>query len=111
MKSHPGFSQSNLPSVFKKGTAMTELPNHTNQRSIWMRGLLMILMAFAYQLASTLLFFVAVIQFVLALATELPNPRLMEFGRSLGRYQGQIAEFVSFSSDEPAFPFAEWPSA
>jgi hypothetical protein len=79
-------------------------------RSIWMRGLLMILMAVTYQLVSALLLCVAVIQFVLALVSDGPNARLMGFGRSLGRYQGQVANFVSFAADEPPFPFADWPS-
>ena len=79
-------------------------------RSIWMRGLLMILMALAYQLAGTLLFFVAMIQFVLALINDTPNARLMSFGRSLGRYQGQVANFVSFASEELPFPFTDWPA-
>ena len=79
-------------------------------RSIWMRGLLMILMALAYQLASTLLFFVAIIQFILALVSQTPNPRLSAFGRSLGRYQAQNANFVSFASEELPFPFTEWPT-
>ncbi len=83
----------------------------TAKRNIWLRGLLMILMALAYQLASTLLFVVALIQFVLALVSDAPNPRLMAFGRSLGRYQGQNANFVSFAADEPPFPFADWPSS
>jgi hypothetical protein len=80
-------------------------------RSIWMRGLLMILMALAYQLASTLLFFVAIIQFILALVSESPNLRLSAFGRSLGRYQAQNANFVSFASEELPFPFADWPAS
>ena len=80
-------------------------------RSIWMRGLLMILMALAYQLASTLLFFVAIIQFVLVLVNDTPNARLMGFGRSLGRYQGQNANFVSFASEELPFPFTDWPAS
>jgi hypothetical protein len=80
-------------------------------RSIWMRGLLMLLMAVAYQVASTLLFFVAIIQFVLALLNDTPNARLMEFGRSLGRYQSQNANFVSFASEELPFPFSDWPSS
>lgn len=71
----------------------------------------MILMALAYQLASTLLFFVAIIQFILALVSQTPNPRLSAFGRSLGRYQAQNANFVSFASEELPFPFAEWPSS
>ena len=79
-------------------------------RSIWMRGLLMILMALAYQLAGSLLFFVAMIQFVVVLINDTPNARLMSFGRSLGRYQGQVANFVSFASEELPFPFTDWPS-
>ena len=90
---------------------MNEQPLATApNRNIWMRGLLMILMALAYQLASTLLACVAIIQFVLALLSDAPNSRLMGFGRSLGRYQSQIANFVSFATEDPPFPFTDWPS-
>lgn len=80
------------------------------RRNIWLRGLWMMLMALAYQVASTLLVFVAIIQFVLTLLNDLPNPRLMAFGRSLGRYQGHIANFVSFATEQLPFPFADWPA-
>lgn len=90
---------------------MSEFSAETKtQRNIWLRGLLMILMALAYQLASTLLFCVAIIQFVLMLVNDEPNTRLSALGGSLGRYQGQIANFVSFVTEEPPFPFADWPS-
>ncbi len=89
---------------------MSEYPV-TVRRSIWLRGLLMILMGMAYQFAATILFFVALIQFVLAVASDTPNPRLMVFGRSLGLYLGQIANFVSFAAEQPAFPFADWPDS
>ncbi len=79
-------------------------------RNIWLRGLVMILMALAYQLVSTLLFFVAIIQFLLALINNEPNVRLASFGRSLGRYQSQVADFVSFSSETAPFPFSDFPS-
>jgi len=78
-------------------------------RSIWLRALLMILMALAYQLVSTVLFCVALIQFVFAVLSDTPNARLKTLGRSLGRYQSQVADFVSFANDEPPFPFADWP--
>ena len=81
------------------------------RRNIWLRGLLMILMGLAHQLASTLLFGVAFIQFVLALVSDTPNSRLMAFGRSLGRYQGQNANFLSFTTEEPPFPFTDWPTS
>lgn len=80
------------------------------KRNIWLRGLLMVLMALAYQLAGTVLFFTAIIQFVFALATPAPNPRLATFGQSVGRFQSQIANFVSFASEDLPFPFADWPS-
>ncbi|MES2878453.1 MAG: DUF4389 domain-containing protein [Pseudomonadota bacterium] len=88
---------------------MSDYPVAT-KRNIWLRGLLMILMGLAYQLAGTLLFFVAIIQFILMLLNDVPNPRLMAFGHSLGRYQSQIADFVSFSIEVPPFPFSDWPS-
>ncbi len=92
---------------------MSDFSNNTKTkapRSIWMRGLLMILLAMTYQLASALLCFVAIIQFVLALVNNTPNPRLMSFGRSLGRYQSQNANFVSFATEELPFPFTDWPT-
>ena len=81
------------------------------KRNIWLRGLLMILMGLVYQLAGTVLFFTAIIQFLFALVSDAPNVRLAEFGLSLGRFQSQIANFVSFASEDLPFPFADWPSA
>jgi hypothetical protein len=80
-------------------------------RNLWVRALLMILMGLAYQLAGSLLFFLGLIQFILALLNGAPNPRLMSFGSGLGRFQGQIANFISFASEEPPFPFSDWPAA
>ena len=92
--------------------------NHVNEdpttglekRNIWLRGLLMILMGLAYQLASTVLFFTAIIQFVSALFSDAANPRLAAFGRSVCRFLSQIANFVSFASEEVPFPFSDWPA-
>jgi hypothetical protein len=80
------------------------------KRSIWLRGLLMILMAIAVQISGTLLAIGAIIQFVLALLGDTPNSRLVVFGQSLGLYLSQIASFVSFATEEVPFPFSAWPS-
>lgn len=87
---------------------MADTPATVPPRSIWLRALLMLLMAVAFQLTATLLGVLAVVQFVLALINA-PNARLCHFGRSLGRYLGQIASFVSFASEETPFPFSDWP--
>ena len=80
------------------------------KRSVWLRGLLMILMAIAFQISGTLLAIGAIVQFVLALLSDAPNARLIAFGRSLGLYLSQIADFVSFATEEVPFPFNAWPS-
>ena len=78
-------------------------------RKLWVRALLMILLAAAFQLAASVLLFVAVVQLMLAAATDTPNARLQELGRSLGRYLAQIAAFESFGSEALPFPFSAWP--
>jgi hypothetical protein len=93
---------------------MTETENPVataDKRSIWLRGLFMLLMAMAYQLSDTLLFILAVIQFVLVLINQTPNARLLAFGASLGNYTRQIVRFLTFSSEDVPFPFSNWPSA
>jgi succinate-acetate transporter protein len=79
-------------------------------RKLWVRALLMLLLAFAFQLAASILLFIAVLQLVLAAATDTPNARLQHFGRTLGHYLGQIASFETFASEELPFPFSAWPA-
>jgi hypothetical protein len=81
------------------------------KRSLWLRALLMILMAMAFHLATMLLGVLAVVQFVLALLSDTPNARLCALGQSLGQYLRQIAEFVSFATEEAPFPFSDWPAS
>ena len=80
-------------------------------RSIWLRGLLMLLMALAFQLACTVLGLLALVQFVLALVSEVANARLKDFARQLGMYLRQVADFVGFATEDVPFPFSEWPQA
>jgi hypothetical protein len=87
---------------------MSNIPSPVPQRNIWLRALLMLLMGIGFQLAATLLGVLAVVQFVLALINT-PNARLSQFGRSLGQYLRQIADFVGFATEEVPFPFSDWP--
>ena len=81
------------------------------RRNIWMRGLFMLLMGFAFQVCGTVLCFVTVIQFVMTLLYDTPNARLVALGRGMGRYILQIVSFLTFASEEIPFPFSEWPAA
>lgn len=83
--------------------------NDTRQ-NIWVRGFFMLLMVMALQVSGTLLLVVAVVQFVMRFVNEKPNVRLLSFGRSLGRYLQQIADFLTFGSEKIPFPFNDWPA-
>ena len=79
------------------------------QRKLWLRALLMLLMGAAFQIAAWVLVAVALLQLGFTLFTDQPNLRLQGLGRGLGRYLGQIAGFVSFSTETLPFPFSDWP--
>lgn len=88
--------------------ALTTLPP---PRKLWLRALLMLLMCLAFHLAVWVLTIAAVLQLCFAAFSDAPNPRLQSLGRSVGRYLGQIAAFVSFSTETLPFPFTDWPPA
>jgi Domain of unknown function (DUF4389) len=81
-----------------------------DRRNIWVRGLLMLLMALAFQVSGTVLCFVTAIQFLIVLLNGTPNARLAAFGRSMGRYLQQIVNFLTFATEELPFPFNDWPT-
>lgn len=89
---------------------MTENNDTPGKRKIWVRGFFMLLMAFVFQVASTVVFVVTVVQFVIMLLSDTPIARLVAFGRSLGRYIEQIVNFLTFATEEVPFPFSDWPS-
>ncbi len=81
-----------------------------NKRNIWMRGLFMLLMTLAFHVCVTVVCIVVIIQFVMMLLNGTPNARLVSFGRSMGSYLRQIANFLAFATEEMPFPFNEWPA-
>ncbi len=83
----------------------------SGKRNIWVRGLLMLLMAIAFHISGMLLALAAIVQFVLAVLSDGANARLLAFGHSLGLYLGQIADFASFAAEDVPFPFGDWPTA
>lgn len=81
-----------------------------DKRNIWLRGLLMLLMLLVLHVCGTVLFAVAVIQFMIALVNGAPNERLVVLGRNLAGYFRQIVNFLAFATEEAPFPFSDWPA-
>ncbi len=79
-----------------------------NKRSIWLRAIFMLLMGLAFHVCITVLGVVTIIQFIVVLVNDAPNARLISFGRSMGNYLRQIADFETFATEDVPFPFSEW---
>ena len=86
-------------------------PAPGKKRQLGLRVVFMVLMGLAFYLATSVLIALALVQLLLSIASDAPNERLRDFGRALGRYLRQIADYLSFARDEVPFPFSEWPDA
>ena len=75
---------------------------------IWMRGLMMLILAFLFWLAETVLGVVAVVQFLWMLFTKEKNALLMDFGTDLGEWLAAVARFQSGATEDKPFPWAKW---
>lgn len=78
--------------------------------AVWKRGLIMLIFAVGFTVAEALLGLIAVLQFLWLLIDGAPNPRLAHFGRALGRWLADVAEFQSCATERRPFPWSDWPS-
>ena len=81
----------------------------SEQQSVWVRGLFMLLFVFIYGVAEIVILAVALIQFGWVLATEEHNERLQHFGASLSKFVFEVMRYWMFVSEEKPFPFSSWP--
>lgn len=78
-------------------------------KSVWLRGLYMLIFMFLLGVAKFVAFVVIVIQFITVLFTAQTNNKLTRFGKSLSIYHYQIMLFLTYNSEEYPFPIGDWP--
>ena len=74
-----------------------------------MRILYVILFCIIFSFMDVVLAIIALLQSIFSVFSGEPNESLKDFGLRLSIYIKQIAEFVSFNTDEMPFPFSDWP--
>ena len=77
-------------------------------KSVWMRGLFMIIFAVFFNVAQTLLGVMALVQFFWLLFTKEKNQAIADFGESLGVWLARVTEFQTGKTDQKPFPWAPW---
>ena len=78
--------------------------------TIWWRGLYILLFAVLWGFTKWLLIGITVLQFAAVAIKGERNSTLRSFGQSISLYLYQIAQFVTFNSEERPFPFSPWPT-
>lgn len=87
-----------------------EVKGNLKNTDVWMRLLYIVIFYLFYGAAKVVLFVMVVYQFLSTLFTGKTNGRLLDFGKQLSEYIYQTVQFLSYTSDDKPFPFADWPS-
>lgn len=87
----------------------TETENTINERTIWNRGLYMLIFIPCLGVAKFVAFVVIVFQFLSVLLTGSTNSKLLLFGQSLSTYIYQGMLFLTFNSETHPYPIGDWP--
>lgn len=80
-------------------------------RSVWVRGLFMLLFIFLMGVAKFVILVVVALQFLMVLFAGQTNDNLVRFGKSLSVYQYQIMLFLTYNSEFQPFPVGDWPES
>jgi hypothetical protein len=86
-----------------------QLKSNLRSSKHWLRLLFMIIFAVILQLTSLLMWVLVIAQFIFSLITGEDNPNLRRFGHSLSIYIFHTLKFLTYTSEDKPFPFADWP--
>lgn len=81
--------------------------NEIYPSGIWMRALHMIIFMILFGVAETLLFFMAIFQFLWMLFTKKRNPSIAQFGDMVSAWLRDVGRFQSGATDDKPFPWSD----
>lgn len=77
------------------------------RKHIWMRGLMMVLIALMIGAAQSVLFLATLVQFVLMLVDKgQPNAQLANFGEVIGKWMAKAALYQTAKTEDKPWPFS-----
>lgn len=87
-----------------------EVKENLKNVEVWMRLLYIVIFYALYGVAKIALFVMVIFQFLSTLFTRKANARLLNFGKQLSDYIYQVVRYLSYTSDDKPYPFADWPA-
>lgn len=88
---------------------MEEFETNEQGKAGLSRALYTILFLIIIRLISTVLFVIAITQFIYSWLTGEPNEKILHFTEGLAEYSKQLVSYVGFNTDEKPWPVGEWP--
>lgn len=85
------------------------IKRNVSDKDTWLRLVYMVVLGIAFYFASSLLFAIALLQFLAKLFTGNVLGGLMSFSVNLGTYLAQIAQYLAYNNHDKPFPFAAFP--
>ncbi|MCC5965841.1 MAG: DUF4389 domain-containing protein [Natronohydrobacter sp.] len=83
-------------------------PLDKSEEPLWKRLVFMLIIAAMLSIAQSILFLIAVVQFViLVIDQRQPNERLADFGCMVGAWVAKAARYMSIATDAKPWPFKD----
>ncbi len=83
-------------------------PLDKSEEPLWKRLVFMLIIAAMISVAQSILFLIAIIQFIILLIDQRqPNERLADFGCMVGAWVAKAARYMSIATDAKPWPFKE----
>ncbi len=85
-----------------------ELKENIQKQDSWTRGLRILVVWIAAQITELMVFAICLLQFLSSLLIRKRFENLDNFSRQLAEYTRDIIRFVTYTSHQAPFPFADW---
>ena len=100
-------SNDTVSSASEQTTYRAEPEPEVYPSGVWMRALHMIIFMVLFGVAETLLFFMAIFQFLWMLFTKKRNPSIAQFGDMVSEWLRDVGRFQTGATDDKPFPWSD----
>ena len=84
-----------------------EVKNNLSQIDNWLRGLFMVLVILAYNIAETIFIGLTIVQFFFVAITGRRSTDIEDFSKKVRDYIVTCLDYLRYESDEKPFPFGD----
>jgi hypothetical protein len=85
------------------------LKENIKKSGTWERLLYMVLFLFVFSTIGSIVYFLAIVQFIIVLFNNKANENIKSFSLHLTNYTAQVLYFLTHNEEEKPWPFGSWP--